>query len=627
MIKPIRMVFSKLPLSRTAGLVGLSVLCFCAGRASVQAASNVVLWDTGSHFAGSPNVEDRGAWRVVPPDLLTLEANPPKASSDPGYYGREYAFRGDAVVENQRVLAVLSGTQGTLVLFSKTDAGTSGDSTRVKSPIVTKILELRLADSKSPALSAAAELTIVRDSEDEVAVQIAFGSSPKSKVLVDVDRTQIVSVTPSAEQSQFVVQAPLAYAVAPAFIGDDLIFGPQAPGPTDSLAVPAENLLLGLLQGEGTEFVMTWPKGQQRVELVLSPEADGRRGIDSIKFDSAGESFYLAPLDAPGIWHQETLKPGLLEKDVAIKWHRPFEARWKTQLYEEALRTTFAFRQAKGEIWRGVAGSYQYPVWFEGDTAFYHLSKKVPPKGESLVYFLEGQGTPVSILTPADILKATVGRPLADTILDAPGRKLRTHHRRGENGVHRACTCGCTEAIQAVFEAHQEVERKDDIKGDLEDMVYFVHAHVQRIAEYRRFADDCIRELESAKSNTPELGEYVDKLEEVVRQIPRECSVQQENMKSFAYADELVRKTLALTDKDDPKNLAAYMDLLKDWRAMGGAQDYVVAQCHIITRKLAQEAGYGCAKQLKAVPLAQGIRTRARHCLRNADGYEIWAEY
>jgi hypothetical protein len=316
-----------------------------------------------------------------------------------------------------------------------------------------------------------------------------------------------------------------------------------------------------------------------------------------------------------------------LEQSVRIGWKRPFPARWKTQLCEETLKTTFAFRNCQGEIWRGVPGSYNYPVWFDGDEAVYQLSKKVPPKGESVIYCLEGQGTPASILMPVDVLKATLGRSAAEGILDVEGRKLRTHHRRGGDGVHRACTCGCTEAIQAVFEAGEEVARKDDIKGDLEDMTYFVHRHVDRINEYRRFADETLQALEAKKTAAAELSQYIENLEEILKQIPQEYGVQQENMKSFGYADDLVKRTLALTDKHDPNNLTAYMELLKEWRAMGGAQDYVLARCHIVARRFAQEAGYGCVDNAPAAVFAQELRIRARKILRNPDGYEIWADY
>ena len=60
---------------------------------------------------------------------------------------------------------------------------------------------------------------------------------------------------------------------------------------------------------------------------------------------------------------------------------------------------------------------------------------------------------------------------------------------------------------------------------------------------------------------------------------------------------------------------------------MGGAQDYVLARCHIIVRSFAQQAGYGCMDNLQAVALAEELRRRARQCLRNPDGYEIWADY
>jgi len=133
--------------------------------------------------------------------------------------------------------------------------------------------------------------------------------------------------------------------------------------------------------------------------------------------------------------------------------------------------------------------------------------------------------------------------------------------------------------------------------------------------------------LQGAAAKSPELKAYVENLEQIVQQIPQEYNVQKENMKSAEHANELTRQTMALTSGKNTNNLTAYMDLLKAWRAMGGAQDYVVAQCHMITRKLFQEAGYGCVNDPKAVAVAQEVRARCRQVLRNPDGYEIWANY
>jgi hypothetical protein len=276
-------------------------------------------------------------------------------------------------------------------------------------------------------------------------------------------------------------------------------------------------------------------------------------------------------------------------------------------------------------VWRGVAGSYIYPVWFDGESTFFRLSKKVPPKGTALIYFLEGQETPLSILTPVDVMKVTLGRSLCDSILDAPGRQLRTHHRTNGSGVHRGCTCGFTEAIQAVFEAGQETAKKEYITSAVDDMIFFIQCHLNRIDEYKQFADEAIKLMHARSTDATKA--YLEPLEQLAQQIPQECSLQQENMKSLGHASELSRQTLALTGKKASSNLSEYMELLKAWRAMGGAQDYVVARCHGVVRKLHQTAGYTCATQPETLPLAKEIRTLCRQCLRNPDGYEIWSDY
>ncbi len=594
----------------------------------VRAAANIVIWDTIVPLPDTADGSDRSVWKAVPIDLLTLEADPPKASSDPGYYGREYAFKGDMVVENHSLAAVFRATQGRVVFHSKSDAGSNDVRAVGAGGLGRKILELvPLQSTTSPARLS--HFGILRHGGDEVAVEVSFavaGAGDVSATFI-FDKTGIAEIKPGATLRGVRLMGALDHAIVPGFITDDLIFGAtEATGP-DSLNLPAENLLVGLLKGGNDEWVLTWPKGRQQIRLAMGKAEDGKRPIESVDFENDGQSLYVATLGAPGIWHREELKPSYLEKDAAIGWKRPFPARWKTQLYEEGVRTTFTFREAKGQIWRGVPGSYSYPVWFDGDNAQYHLGKKVPPKGESLIYFLEGQDTPRSVTTPFEILQATLGRSVSDPILDLGGRTLSTHHRRGSDGVRRACTCGCTEVIQAFFEAGEEAGKIKEIQAALDDMRFFVEHHVARIDEYRRFADDLVKFLHAQGKGAPGTQAYLDSLESIVLQIPQEYGVQKENMGSPEYADQLTRQTLALAGKKDPGNLKAYMDLLKAWRAMGGAQDYVLARCHMITRKLCQEAGYGSVNQPGTVALAMDIRSRCRQILRNPDGYEIWADY
>ncbi len=577
-----------------------------------------VLWDTQTPLPDKLDPQGRANWKAVPGDLLLLEKDHLKSSSDPGYYGREYSFQGDAVVETPTIAAAFSCSKGRVALYAKENGSPSAD--------WRQLFELApiMPGSGAVALS---NKEVVRNAGDQVALKVSFSQagSPPAAAVFTFDRTGIVEVKPEDNMKRVRLSGSIQYGVVPAFIGDDLIYGTPEQPAEKPLTVPVENMFVGLLEGENSELVMTWPRGRQRLALQLA-EA-GSTSMKSVDFDSDGQSFYLAALSAPGIWHKEPLTTEFLEKDVKIKWQKPFPARWKTQLFEEELKTSFAFRSFKGQVWRGVAGSYQYPVWFSGDDAFYHLGKKVQPKGESLVYCLEAQDTPATVLTPADVLKQALGRQAAGQILDFEGRKLRTHHRRGGDGVRRACTCGCTEAIQAVFEAGEEASQTDYIQSALDDMIYFVHRHVDRINEYQKFADTLLKKIQEKKRSAPELKSFLESLEEIARQIPQECEVQKENMKDFAYADELSKKTVALAAKKDPGNLKAYMALLKAWRDMGGAQDYVVAKCHTVTRNLCQTAGYGCATLPAAVPLAEEIRLACKQVLRNPDGYEIWADY
>ena len=610
-------------------LVGL--LAISAGLPAIQrteGAANVVVWDAGARFADTIDAENRAGWKAVPSELFAFEADPAKAASDPGYYGREYSFKGDAVVENRSLAAVFWSAKGRVVLYSKSDVAPPGSPSPGNASLGKKILEFIPLQTKTQS-EKIGRCEILRNASDEVVLAVSFAAkgSADGWAVFSFGRNEIVEIKPAEKMKGISLLSSIEYGVAPGFIGDDLIFDPAEYASADTLSIPAENLFVGLLKGEDNELVMTWPKGKQQLKLRPANDPQGKPIVESLDFDNDGQSLYLAALSAPGIWHREELKPTYLEKDVALTWKKPFAAKWKTQLSEAGVRTTFAFRESKGQIWRGVPGSYNYPVWFDGDNAFYHLSKKVPPKGESLIYFLEGQDTPLSVSTPVDLMKATLGRQMCDPILDIAGRKLRTHHRRGGDGVHRACTCGCTEAIQSVFEAGQEVAKKDDIKQALSDMTYFVECHVGRIEEYRRFAGDMIQFLRAKGTAAPELKPFLESLDQIAQQIPQEYSVQKENIKSPEHASELTRQTMALTVSKGTNNLTAYMELLKAWRAMGGAQDYLVAQCHTITRKLFQEAGYGCVNDPNAVLVAEEVRARCRQLLRNPDGYEIWADY
>jgi len=575
----------------------------------------ILVWDTGSPFVDKIDLRDRTNWKVVPSNLLMLETKP-TAMSDPAYYGREYDFKGDVVVENEHLMAVFSSKKGHVAIYSKTD---SSQKKVELIPIQLKGKPTSIADSR-----------LLYNTGDLAALEVTFSDKDKEdnySAVFSFDRKQIVGIKPAENMKGISIFSTIEYGVVPGFIGDDLIFNPRDYPSNNTLCVTSENLFLGLLEGQNDILVITWPFGNQQTRLVLDNKENKGRLIESVDFENDGKGIYLALLEAPGIWHKEELKPSYLEKDVAIDWKRPFPAVWKTQLLEAGVKTTYKFKESKSKIWRAIAGHYTYPVWFEGEKTFYRLSKKIPPRGESVIYFLERKGTPLSISTPVDIMKETLGRQACDTILDFAGRKLRSHHRRAGLGVRRAATCGCTEAIEVVFKAGREVEKKEYVTGAVDDMVYFVTRHVERIGEYQDFARDMTSFINLKSKSRPDLKPFLDSMNSIIQQIPEEYNRQKENIKTLEYAAELARKTKALTQKESPQNLQAFSELSEKWRAMGGAQDELLGRFHSITRKLFQEAGYSCVNHPRALEIARDIRSRCRKCLRNPDGYEIWADY
>ncbi|MCP4454506.1 MAG: hypothetical protein GY809_23870 [Planctomycetes bacterium] len=577
--------------------------------------SHVTVWDTMSPVGGAKDILDRSQWQVVPTDLLMLEKDPAAAASDPSHYGRAYAFQGDAAIENAELIVACLSREGRVVIHVKTDG--------------TRQVELKPLTLKDKPAQIT-HCSVRQNTGDEAALALSFSAKGKADnltTILSLGPTGILAIKPGEHMAGISLQSAMAYGVVPSFIGDDLVFDPSDYPALNTLYMPPENLFLGLLKGQDSILVTTWAPGDQKVTLSLDAESRAQGCIKSVDIEQDGKRLYLALLNAPGIWHREILKRSYLERDITLDWTRPFQAKWKTQLLESKAPTTFVFRAAKQKIWRGAVGSYTYPVWFDGDAAVYRLSKKIPPKGESIVYFTERQDTPLSVLAPLDVMKASLDGDQVDDILDVSGRQLRTHHRRDSKGIRRACTCGCTEAIEAVFKAGQEKARQRYVAEAVEDMVYFVTEHVKRIEEYQAFARDMIAFLERTGQSEGDLKPFVDPLLEITKTLQTDYNRAKANMKTLAHADQLARKTNALAQAKRPENLKACLELGKQWRAMGGAQDDVIAQSHRIVRTLFNEAGTQGVATPGTAKIASQIRDRCRQCLRNPDGYEIWPNY
>jgi hypothetical protein len=573
---------------------------------------NTHLWDSQSLFVDEVNLTDRTHWKVV---------------HGSRFDNAKYAFKGDAVVENRHVTAVFCSRRGRVSIYSKADP----------SQKKVELVPLELKGRPARITSCA----ILRNTGDATILEISFSgvvSEDDSSAVFSFGSKESVVIEPAENMKGISLLSPMEYGIAPSFVADDLIFDAGKYPAMDTVHIPCDTFFLGLLKGRDDILVVTWPEGKQKMRLVLDKGVEDPL-FESVDIDNDGKSVYLALLRAPGIWHKEELKPSYLERDVTIDWKRPFPAKWATQLLEDGVKTTFRFRESKKEIWRAVIGYYTYPVWFEGQTAHFYLGKKIPPTGDSLIYYLDRRNVSGPPASAVDILRQTLDKETCDRKLALRGRAnldlarpdshidpedLAQHAARGSCPVS---TCAVTQRLTAVFKAGQEQQRREYIEAGTKDMMYFVTLHRKRIDKYMNFAHDMTEFLKQEGTGKPTLGPFINEMQKTVRQIPQEYDRLKDVVQDLQYAVALARQTAALAQEKHSKNLEVFSGLGQKWRTMGGAQDDLVREFHTITRKLFQEAGYGSAGLPEAIETAEEIRRRCRECLSNPSTYEIWPDY
>jgi len=547
--------------------------------------TNIKIWDTMSPIQDLKyKIKDRIGWKPVSKDTL---------------------LQGDMVFENGYIFVAFCSKLGKVIVYSK-----SGQMKADIIPIQLKDKEVSITDCK-----------VLQNTDDKTTIEAIFSTKETNiPITFSFSKKQIIEV--KSDKSGMCISSPIEYGIIPNFISDDLIFDSKDYYSKETLYLLSENLFLGLLSGKDSMLFLIMPD-EQDVRLIQ----DKNQTFKSIEVEN--KDIYLALLEATGIWHKEPLKPNFLESDIPINnWKRPFPAKWITELYEDGVKTTYTFKESEpktDDFWRAAVGWYKFPVWFKGEKAFFHLSKKVPPKGDAIIYFLERKGTPVSVSTPVDIIKETLTPQTSERILDPAGRRNRSLTRL--NSTIDTATCAVTNGILHVFEAGDEVQRSEYIKGGTEDMIYFLFRENERAMEYQAFANDMLKFLKESKKDNPDQATFLDKMESITRELISAYENEKENLKDMDYAKKLADETVALTQKKSTDNLSAFKKLKEEWTGMGGSVDDLNRVLHSTTRKLFQEAGYGCVDQLKTVSIAEEIRKMAIKCLRNPGSYEIWSDY
>jgi len=560
--------------------------------AALTTPAAVRLWDTVTPLKMPVSVKQRSGWRAVAA-------------------GANLKLKGDLVMETDALSAVFASRLGKVLVFA------SADPSRARA-------EVSPVEPKGKPATLAA--SIAGQPGGAVTVRADF-RAPGAKILpiaFSFSNDHILRVTPQGKTRGIHLLSPMELAMVPSFVGEDLIYDPRNYPKAKTLTIPSEHMLLGLLKGERSVLVMTWQAETAPIQLTVNRPSRGKASIAAADV-VGGTGLSLASLDAPGIWHREALNSSFLERDVAISWKPPFPALWLTQLYEDDVKTTYEFRGAKEDTWRGGSvGNYTFPTWFSGEKTMLSLGKKIPPQGDAVIYSLErADETPERVFSPIDIAKATLTGDVLAHLLDVEGRVAWFPER--PNRVIGAATCATTDALKAIFDAGEEVEKQEIVKGGVEDMYFYLTCMFERDGRYYPFAKDMIAYLNAQEKAKPRLAPYLRGLRSIADQIVTTYDSARDTFRDMDYAHELGDKTIALAAEKRPDNPQRMVDLKQDWTSMGGSLEGVARTEHTLARSLYQEAGYRAATIPEAAPIAREIRRRARQCLEKPESYEIWA--
>jgi hypothetical protein len=588
-----------------------AILC-APGSGSSRAADEVpvpdiLLWDTGrASDGGEVDFGQKGSWRAVKPGATA----PP--------------LGGDVVVENERLVVVFCRASGGPLISPKSASARASDRSRIvpvtpsgePSTRLTKI-EIRKNDEEGVALEVSSR------TQGGQEIRTAYALSPSQAFL---------ECRPSRHAARIRVEAATRFAVIPDFFGADMVFDPRAYAQA-KLIIPSENFVLGLLDGRNTIVMSVWPTGDQEAELVLAGAKADRR-IAAIETTFHGRSVYVALLHAPGIWHEHRLEDPYLDQDVALDWTMPFAAKWRANFCRQRRNDSWDFQDRRTSTWMYLYQAIVWPCWFDGRRGFVRLSQRfIDVKGPMetvLVYPSDRKkDTPLSIFTPVDIVRNTLGVGPCEYVLDREGLQGRSANS-GRKNFGRG-VCDTTTPIEYLFIEGLETRESALVGHLVDDILADITAINARIHEFRGFGNELQGLVAADRRGAPHPADeresaravqLLAEAEKIADQIEALYQERLPTIKDPAHADAVGRRIKQLASRSDPENLGECKTLTYELREIAGTQHRMVGDYRVMVKRLRQEAGILGAEDPATAKLAETVRKLGGQVLRKKYGVE-----
>jgi hypothetical protein len=518
----------------------LLVACFAAlmpwGLTAVAAdyepgTPSTYLFDTGTSSASvlpAAKLDPKAGWTLVPEDDLT------------------HKFRGDAVVLNDRLTVVLRSAATGAEVYGRTP---TGPMYRVEiSPRgqsdgkPTTLSAVKIVENGPAAVTLAASLTMTGGSSCSLKYRITAGQ-------------MIVEVRPGQGADRLAVLAETRYVVIPDFFGHDMVFAsPSVSRPR--VRLPAENMLLSLLDEGNAEVMCVWSSNRQEATALQSTAKIGGCEIQAV----ADKPLWVACLEGTGLWHEQTAaSPG---KKTPPLWKPAFPAKWRVD---------------------DLQGSGEASSSWLGDDA--EIRASLPPNHSShatLIYAMDrSQATPLTTFAPIDILRGTLGIGPCQYILQTEG--LATDSNPTPDNVMTW--------VEKQFSRNKEKKAAKEIREQLDQMIEHIGQAHARIEKYGRM----FAEVESlcagvAPGAVPAAGASSSRA--VLTSLARAGSEVTQPWSArpppAQLARQLADRVIGLIGTDSAAGEC--QKLGGQLRALGAQQDHALAVCRMKARWLRQSA-------------------------------------
>lgn len=611
----IRVPFLLLPLlcARAAGGFG------APQAPPVKPAVGVTVWDTGrsSSAALAPSaLASTNGWVALAPGMTTD------------------SFRGDAVLSNGRVAAVLGKRSATVEVHA------------VKPDGAVARLRLRLLTATGEPAAHLERIALVENTKGGACLEATFKTTSGVAVVgkFRIKRGDVaVQAEPGTGARKLRIECPSRYVVLPDFFADDIILDPGRM-PLDVADVPSDNMLLHLA-GDGDAIAMcVFENNDQDVRVGFAGQGE-KRTITGSEIDFGdGRKIWVALLEADHIWHAFRVEAAEAGSIKRLHWKMPFAAAWRCDftrnnglvnswemlLWDQAGSGSYHKPSISGSSeerldpkdrlrWITFLGKFPYPCWIEpqGDGYVQPLKhSELKFQGPAILYPINRwrTTTPLDAYTVVDVVRNTLGVGPCEYILDLEGQK---QEYKG------AATCAVFDRLNGIYARQEQVTKRAEVDNTLTDALTFV-THIRgRITRYVDFGQQLRAYLGEQKQAHPEHAGFLNEMDKLAAEIDARFAARADEIKTPAHVaamNEKFRKTLLGYEGSDAFNKC--QQYTRALVVIGDNQDELSAECRWVVKNVRQQAGISMAQNPSIAPIAQEIRAKAQKVLRNPAYHE-----